>query len=475
MAKAENEKNPEERMAALEAEVKELKKRGGGMLSSYDFRERVIFKKDPEDEQYAKIEVMFQKRDWGPAKEEIRKYKGNRGVEPRKCFIVEPFDLLNLTPFSYDLSIGDEIFSIRKKDRMRKHLPYFVEPGETVIVLTREFISLPPCYSATVWPRFNLVRGGIFQSMVKIDPTWYGKLGVAMNNLSPRTIELKEDMAFGTLVLYELASETDIDLRQPRTLPSVRVDIPDIPIRVHLQQELEKLKLTNVCWVEGNQLVVRGLKKSSYKKLCSVDSSKPWQETAEKAKEAWVRYEDPDTKRRSIGMEALKMENLEKLVEGPPMGDPVDADTVKTADITPDKLYEVAVEYGKPFDSVAAIPEFIIDKMRHEITPRIQAEVEANVFPKIVTLTLTVLGFLSLIIAVAAFVIEKYRPSSPAFLNIEWSLTATVVVVILGAVLLWAIYRVTRLKTDESRALQRLQKKVEVLEKDKRSALAKDD
>ncbi|MFH1884708.1 MAG: hypothetical protein ABIL62_18575 [Planctomycetota bacterium] len=65
MAKEENNKTVEERIAALEAEIKKLKKRGGGMLSSSDFRRRVIFKRNAEDESWRKIEGLFRKRDWG--------------------------------------------------------------------------------------------------------------------------------------------------------------------------------------------------------------------------------------------------------------------------------------------------------------------------------------------------------------------------------------------------------------------------
>ena len=415
MAKGENSKTVEERIAALETEIKELKKRGGGMLSSADFRTRIVHK-ERKDCDYEKMKKAFLERDW---------------VSVGRRFIIDEFEELNLTPFSYDLSIGDEIFSVRKAHRIRRRLPYDLEPGETIILLTKEFIALPPCYSATVWPRFNLVREGVFQSMVKIDPTWYGQLGVAVSNLSPRIIKLEEDMAFGTLVLYELSNETDIDLWRPKELPSVRVKIPKIPIRDNLQQELQKLKLTNICWVEGEELFVRGLKKSSYKKLCALDSSEPWQKTASEAKDAWLKYKDQDTKRKSIGMEALEMENLEKLVEGPPMGESLYREKVRETEVTSDALCDAAVDHGKPFDLVANIPKMVMETFVGEIAPRIRAEVEASVFPKTVTLTLTVLGFISLIIAITAYLIDKYRQESPLE-GIDWPGTVAVIIIVIG-------------------------------------------
>lgn len=467
MTEDKNIKTPDERIDKLEKKVQELSERGGGMLSSSDFRKRVIFRRNDDDESYAKIEAWFRKRDWDNAedKKEIRKYKGVADLDPRKCFIVEPYDELNLTPFSYDLSIGNEIFSVRKKDPIRKRLPYEVMPGETVIVLTREFIALPPCYSATVWPRFKLVRGGVFQSMVKIDPTWYGKLGVAMTNLSPRTIPLTEGMAFGTLVMYELSSNTDIDLWQPEKLKDIRVEIPNIPIRKTLQETLVERDLTSICWVEDNSLVVRGLKKSSYDELRKIDGSKPWLDTVEKAKSEWLKLEHEETKRKSIGMEALGMDDLEKLTSGKPMGKWLDKDIIESQGVTDKELYDTAVEYGRPFDLFANIPNLVMDTIEKEVIPRIRAEVEANIFPKIITLTLTVLGFLSLIIAVAAFLMDKYRPKSPSFMQTDWSTTVSIGLFLLGAILLVAFCILIFRKSPYSRAIRRLERKIQKLEK----------
>ena len=401
-------------LEALKEQLAEIRERTGGVLSSRDFRTLVIAT-DKDAREYGELKQAFIDRDW----EKV----GRR-------FIIEPYDALNLTPFSYDLSIGDEIFSVQKPDRIRKRLPYPMAPGETVILLTKEFVALPTCYSATVWPRFNLVREGIFQSMVKIDPTWYGRLGVAATNLSPRMVSLKEDMAFGTLLLYELSSETDIDLWQPDKLPTVRVEIPNIPLSGNLQGELQKRNLTSVCWVEGNDLVISGLKKSSYEKLCSIDNSKPWRDTARKAKEAWLEYSDPGTERKSIGMDALEMKDLANLIEGSPMGKSVDAAEVGAMTVTLEALRDAAVEYGKPFDLVAAIPTSILQQVEKELVPRIEAEVGARLFPQIVQLTLRVLALLSLI-GVAVALASKYFDLQKTWIGIVAIVTIPLMLIVL--------------------------------------------
>ena len=416
MGKTENNKTLEERIAALEEETKKRKEHKGGMLSSKDFRDLVITREKDKDN-YAVLQTAFTERDWNKVS---------------RRFIIDPYDELNLTPFSYDLSIGDEIFSVRKPDRIRKRPPYDIEPGETVIILTKEFIALPPCYSATVWPRFNLVREGIFQSMVKIDPTWYGKLGVAMTNLSSRTIQLIEGMAFGTLVLYELSSDTDAELLEPNKLPEIKVPIPNIPVRSTLQQKLESSKLTKICWVEETSLVVRGLKKSSYEELRKIDGSKPWLETVEKAKTEWLAciYKG----HKSIGMEALGMKDLEKLVEGPPKGKPLEKEKIKTEGVTDDKLYDMAVEYGKPFGLIANIPSSLLERVEKGLLPRLEAEVGARMFPQIVQLTLRVLALLSLI-GVAVSLAAKYFDLKSIWLGIVALVVIVVILIVLICVL----------------------------------------
>jgi len=306
-----------------------------------------------------------------------------------------------------------------------------------VVLLTQEFIALPPCYSATVWPRFNLVRGGIFQSMVKIDPTWYGRLGVAVANFSPRTVALEEGKEFGTLVLYELSSATDIDLRQPNCLPTVKVKIPDIPLSKTLGSELGKIGLTDSCWVEGTDLVIQGLKKSSYRKLLSIDGSAPWRRTVEAAKKAWLGQSEDN--RRSVGMEALEMRNLEKLVEGPPMGEDLDEQTMRAGGVTQDALYEIALEYGRPFDIVANIPKLVTAQVDERVQSRLDREMAVNIIPRTVGLMFSVLGFLSLVVAVLGLLLRFFMGGS-AFLSETVVMVGLLIAVgFIGIVLLFAV------------------------------------
>lgn len=120
--------------------------------------------------------------------------------------LIHPFDLRSLGPFSYDLHVGNEVFSLkaRQKISMTEEKRISLDPGEVLLVLTREYIGLPREFAASVKPRFCLVREGIIQSMAKIDPTWYGNIAVALVNCSKKRFELRRNQAFSTLVIHKL-------------------------------------------------------------------------------------------------------------------------------------------------------------------------------------------------------------------------------------------------------------------------------
>ncbi len=80
----------------------------------------------------------------------------------------------------------------------------FIEQGEIFFVLIQEYIGLPREFAASVMPRFTFVRDGVMQSMTKIDPTWYGKIVVAIANHSKNQFPLKKGQTFCTLVIHRL-------------------------------------------------------------------------------------------------------------------------------------------------------------------------------------------------------------------------------------------------------------------------------
>jgi len=410
----------------------------GGMLGSSDFLHRVIV------DDVEKAKKAFWRREW--EQDEAKDWKGK--------FIIHPFHPHNLTPFSYDLSIGAEVYSCRyeKVAHLDDKRPiYSVAPGETVVVKTEEFLALPPEYSATVWPRFSMVTEAIFQSMVKIDPTWYGELGVALTNLSAADYPIRRGDRFATLIIYELTTPSQMFLYRKEDCPEA-TEIPLGDQAESVLKQIQQLKLGSLCQATGTGIrLLRLPNNDELRKLLDLHDSSSWREAVLDGIAALPKP-----------MDALGLTTLELVRPKPPKGKRLTAGEIARTMCTPDDLTEAAVAHGRPFELLTGIPDLVLDKIEHEVTPRIRAEVEAALFPKTVTLTLTVLGFLSLIVAVAAFLLDKYRAGSP-FQGIDWPGTVTVVIIALSVVLIVALSWLLFRRLPDTRALARMRRDIEDL------------
>jgi len=142
-------------------------------------------------EKYKDAKKWFEKGDWGSINGKI---------------LIYPFDIKNSGAFSYDLCVGDEAFALttRQKISIGEERGVIIEPGDVLLVLTQEYIGLPRAFAGSVMPRFSFVREGIIQSMTKIDPTWFGKIVVAITNHSRKPFKLTKGHPFCTLIIHRL-------------------------------------------------------------------------------------------------------------------------------------------------------------------------------------------------------------------------------------------------------------------------------
>jgi len=397
----------------------------GGMLSSADIRSLVITR---EDKDYARTKELFEGREWTKLREE--------GKE--KWFIIDPFDVLNLTPYTYDLAIGDEAFSCRLESPSSfalgdKKNPYKMQPGETVIVRTMEYIALPPCYSATVWPRFDVVREGIFQSMVKIDPTWYGQLGVALTNVSAAEYPIYKEKRFGTLIIYELSSPTDINLfRKGKTLEpsknSKKINIPaDVESKVN--EEIRKRELRGKCIIENGKLIIQTvLNRPELELLRKLHDSEVWHKAVEEAV-------------RTKSCDALGLPALDLLFERPVAGDdPTSPKRLTRGDITneaskctPEALSRMAVEKGRPFDVIANMPGLVEKRAKGLVERELDKEIKGIIL-RIIAITISILGFISLIVAIIALIARRVAWKLPV--DVDWNDTLFVAMIGVALVLI---------------------------------------
>lgn len=444
----------------------------GGILGNVDFRGRIV----PAD-RVEKYLTHFKNREWDEIKD--------LGKDYEKKFVITDYNELNLTPFSYDLSIGEEVFSIQKPEQKVSEVDtakgYSLEPGETVVVITRELIAIPHAYSATVWPRFGMVLLGVFQSMVKIDPTWYGKIAVAMTNLSPGTVKLIPGKAFATLLLYELSKPTDVDLWKHEDIKNIEIDVK---VPQEFEESLRRLDdflfetgdLRKFCRLEKSVLKVNAIKRRHTEALMLFDKSDKWKEFVKNVAETWARATHPVTKNRMIVMEALGMKNLWDIVKDAGYKGRIEAGDIYGKTCSEENLVAAAKQYGKPFDLVAKIPRTIQTMIEKEIAPRIEAEIESSIFPRVITLMFSVLGFLSLIIAVLALV-GKLLLSESALVTlitldclhkVAWAASALIAVAIITLILKrWWLRRIAVREAfgRAERSFEELEEKIQAVNK----------
>lgn len=104
-----------------------------------------------------------------------------------KRIVIDPFNSQNLAGCTYGLCVGAEYISLRNPEEkvpLGKGKLIEVGPGETVLVLTENYVCLPRDILAMVVPRARRIFEGSSICTTRIDPTWYGKLVIGFTNLN---------------------------------------------------------------------------------------------------------------------------------------------------------------------------------------------------------------------------------------------------------------------------------------------------
>jgi len=116
----------------------------------------------------------------------------------------EPEEKLSLV--SYDLSVGEEYVSLRDPYNIKKIKEgeaVSIDPSETVLILTNEYVALPKNVMAMIVPRARWIFEGAFLNASRIDPTWYGKILVGFTNVTKWTMSLGFKKPFCTCYFME--------------------------------------------------------------------------------------------------------------------------------------------------------------------------------------------------------------------------------------------------------------------------------
>ena len=140
--------------------------------------------------------------------EDIEWFKGRieRGEMVDKI-LISPFEARSLGPTSYDLHIGDRYISLTGSTGLkdiRRGRKLVIEPGESVTLVSREYLGLPPNISGIVFSKVSLLERGLSQISTYIHPGFYGPLRETLTNLSNKQLELDHGSAFCQVVFFEV-------------------------------------------------------------------------------------------------------------------------------------------------------------------------------------------------------------------------------------------------------------------------------
>lgn len=125
--------------------------------------------------------------------------------------VIDPFKADAMSPCCYDFCIGEEYISLRdpyNTRSLKEGEPFIVNPGETALVLTEEYVCLPRNIMAMVVPSARWIFEGTAIYSSRIEPTWHGKLLIAVTNLGKQPIAFTRRRKFCTCYFMD-TSETE--------------------------------------------------------------------------------------------------------------------------------------------------------------------------------------------------------------------------------------------------------------------------
>ncbi|KEO84883.1 dCTP deaminase domain-containing protein [Tumebacillus flagellatus] len=109
--------------------------------------------------------------------------------------VIWPFEEGKITPAGYDLTPTEWVFSLNSRllvpvvhEGAEKFC--WVEPQDTVLVLTREAVRLPRYIAGTLLSKASVTAGGFGHFSMALDAQWQGPLLLAMNNPTGRRVKL---------------------------------------------------------------------------------------------------------------------------------------------------------------------------------------------------------------------------------------------------------------------------------------------
>lgn len=127
-------------------------------------------------------------------------------VDSQSKLLIFPFRDELLTPVGYDLTIGDAYLSLLKKTKYKlgPNEQLVIQPGETVLVITQEYIGLPKnkTIGGIIQSKVSIVSLGLSHVSTTLDNDWEGHLLIAITNHQPYPVTLRKGQPFCTAMFF---------------------------------------------------------------------------------------------------------------------------------------------------------------------------------------------------------------------------------------------------------------------------------
>jgi len=100
-----------------------------------------------------------------------------------------------------------------------------IEPFESVLVISMEYIALPRDKMAIMLPRARAIQRGLLIHTTRVHPTWHGKLAFVIANLSRRPIEIETGAQIASMVVLKAEEGGALPPREDLGRESLHVDL----------------------------------------------------------------------------------------------------------------------------------------------------------------------------------------------------------------------------------------------------------
>jgi dCTP deaminase len=132
---------------------------------------------------------------------------------------IENFSEKSVQPASYDMRIGDEVFTSTAREIInltRNDGHFTIEPSAVALIGTYEYLEVPKNIVGRPGLRSSLTRQGLFASIgIQADPGFEGRFFINLLNLTSHSIPLDRLDPFLSIEFSELESDVDESYKGP--------------------------------------------------------------------------------------------------------------------------------------------------------------------------------------------------------------------------------------------------------------------